>query len=124
MLAIASAWQTFQVTAVTRYAPLFDLMNELHAAMQKFCLSRADGSSMPPTPMGHLKSAHPDFQNGDQESRTVLVKPTVRPAYGFYWPELAAFASAILFCISAFTASRLKVAPRCIGGKSRNVWSS
>jgi hypothetical protein len=35
-----------------------------------------------------------------------------------YWlgPLLAASAWAIRFAISAFTASRLKLAPRCIGG--------
>ncbi len=43
-----------------------------------------------------------------------------------YCPEplLAASAWAILLAISAFTASRLKLAPRCMGGKSRKVWSS
>jgi hypothetical protein len=36
----------------------------------------------------------------------------------YYWPGplLAFSASAILFAISAFIASRLKLAPRCIGG--------
>src|ERR1017187_5253942 len=35
-------------------------------------------------------------------------------------PLLAASACAIFFAISAFTASRLKLAPRCIGGESRS----
>ena len=33
------------------------------------------------------------------------------------------FISAIRAAISALTASRLKLAARCIGGKSRNVWA-
>src|SRR6267378_5970552 len=43
-----------------------------------------------------------------------------------YWPVplAAACACSIFFAISAFTASRLKLAPRCIGGYSRKVWSS
>src|SRR6266480_7020751 len=43
-----------------------------------------------------------------------------------YWPVplLAASACCIFFAISALTASRLKLAPLCIGGKSRKVWSS
>src|SRR5580658_8513244 len=43
-----------------------------------------------------------------------------------YWPGplLAASAWAILFAISAFTASRLKLAPFCIGGYSIKVCSA
>src|SRR5665213_2301701 len=44
----------------------------------------------------------------------------------YYWPGplLAASACSILFAISALSASRLKLAPRCIGGYSRKVWIS
>ena len=43
-----------------------------------------------------------------------------------YWPVplAAACACSIFFAISALTASRLKLAPFCIGGYSRKVWSS
>jgi hypothetical protein len=43
-----------------------------------------------------------------------------------YWalPLLAASAWAILAAISAFRASRLKLAPRCMGGYSKKVWIS
>src|SRR5258707_7167638 len=49
-----------------------------------------------------------------------------REGHFCYWlgPLLAASASCIFFAISAFTASRLKLAPVCIGGKSLKVWSS
>src|SRR5213080_4852182 len=49
-----------------------------------------------------------------------------REGHFCYWPvPLAAFSAwAIFAAISAFTASRLKLAPRCIGGYSRKVWSS
>src|ERR1700730_4319812 len=54
------------------------------------------------------------------------LRATRREGHFGYWlaPLLAASASAIFFAISAFTASRLKLAPRCIGGYSRKVWSS
>jgi hypothetical protein len=39
-------------------------------------------------------------------------------------PFAAASACSIFFAISALTASRLKLAPRCIGGNSRKVCSS
>jgi hypothetical protein len=49
-----------------------------------------------------------------------------RPGHFYYWlgPLLAASACCIFFVISSFTASRLKLAPFCIGGYSRKVWSS
>src|SRR5580698_3373145 len=49
-----------------------------------------------------------------------------RDGHCVYWlgPLAADSACAILFAISAFTASRLKLAPFCIGGYSRKVWSS
>src|SRR5207237_7930782 len=49
-----------------------------------------------------------------------------REDHFYYWPAPldAASAWAIFFAISAFTASRLKLAPFCIGGYSRKVWSS
>src|SRR5260370_41033920 len=52
--------------------------------------------------------------------------PPRRKDHSGYWtgPLLAASACFILVAISAFTASRLKLAPFCIGGNSRKVWSS
>src|SRR5258706_11900918 len=49
-----------------------------------------------------------------------------REVHFYYWPVplLAASACAIFFAISAFTASKLKLAPFCMGGYSRKVWSS
>ena len=46
------------------------------------------------------------------------VRAARREHYFCYWPVPLAAASAwaIFFAISAFTASRLKLAPRCIGG--------
>src|SRR2546428_13382042 len=54
---------------------------------------------------------------GPCEPPTVKVIPGYLPV-----PLLAASASAIFFPISALIASRLKLAPRCIGGKTREVW--
>src|SRR5258707_10004696 len=47
-----------------------------------------------------------------------------REGHFCYWlgPLLAASASCIFFAISAFTASRLKLAPVCIGGEAREGW--
>ncbi len=45
-------------------------------------------------------------------------EPARREGHFCYWlgPLLAASACSIFFAISAFTASRLKLAPLCIGG--------
>jgi hypothetical protein len=53
----------------------------------------------------------------DPEKQTHPGTPRLR-VHRIYWPLpwLAASACCILFAISAFTASRLKLAPRCIGG--------
>src|SRR5438094_9867193 len=66
---------------------------------------------------------------GDQvmdKKRAALVRAARREGHLCYWPGplLAASASCIFFPISAFTASRLKLAPSCIGGESWKVWSS
>src|ERR1700730_7497108 len=55
-----------------------------------------------------------------------LLRAARREVHFCYWlgPLLAASACCIFFAISALTASRLKLAPLCIGGKSRKVWSS
>ena len=50
--------------------------------------------------------------------RSTSERAAGREDHSGYWlgPLAAASASFILFPISAFTASRLKLAPRCIGG--------
>jgi hypothetical protein len=54
---------------------------------------------------------------GDEKAGGPVEPPAAKDHF-YYWPGplLAASASAILFDISALTASRLKLAPRCIGG--------
>src|ERR1700722_14713523 len=68
--------------------------------------------------MGHLFFLPAEIQ--------IYCSDVRRKGHASYWPVplLAASASAIFFAISAFTASRLKLAPRCIGGESRKVLSS
>jgi hypothetical protein len=54
---------------------------------------------------------------GNEKAGGSCELPAVK-VFIYYWPVplLAASAWAILFAISALTASRLKLAPRCIGG--------
>src|SRR5439155_24722357 len=60
------------------------------------------------------------------KKRAALVRAARREGHLCYWPVplAAACACSIFFAISALTASRLKLAPRCIGGHSWKVWSS
>jgi len=65
----------------------------------------------------------PGRRGESRTRRAAALASRRREGHSGYWPAplLAASASAIFFAISALTASRLKLAPRCIGGKSRKL---